>query len=144
MYFTACSMIMSLVVLLAACQHDSGIKPPEAVSSSFSTSYPHVEKVIWESEGSLFEATFLENTVENSVTFSADGTIVNIEKDIAVTRLPAAIPAYVENQLSGKTITASTMTSYPDGTFAYEVEVEGKDYVFDAEGKFLREKPVEK
>lgn len=61
------------------------------------------------------------------------------EMDIKVTDLPATVLAYVKERYKGKTIKEGAKITTADSTVNYEAEVDGKDVIFDTNGKFLKE-----
>lgn len=111
---------------------------PAAVKTSFAKQYPGTP-VKWEKEDGEYEAGFKKDGITMSAVFMVDGTMKESEMDIKVTALPASVLAYVKEHYKGKTIKEGAKITKADGTVNYEAEVDGKDVIFDSEGKFIRE-----
>ena len=117
---------------------ESNLQVPEVITKKFNSLYPSVTDLTWEMEDSLFEASFMLDTVNTSITFSPDGTPVDVESAIPITSLPAAITDYTAQQLPGKSIKGAAMITHADGTVSYEIDVEKRDYFFDGSGQFIK------
>ena len=117
---------------------------PAAVKTSFTKQYPGTIAE-WEKEDGKYEAGFKQGGNNMSALFEANGTMTESEMDIKVSDLPASVLTYVKEHYKGKTIKEGAKITKADGTVNYEAEVDGKDVIFDAEGKFIKdEKEAEK
>lgn len=135
-------MMMSALVAaigFSACgQKLDASKVPAAVKAAFAKQYPGITTK-WEKEDGKFEAGFKQNGNTMSALFEANGTMTESEMDIKVSDLPATVLAYVKDHYKGKTIKEGAKITKADGTVNYEAEVDGKDVIFDSNGKFLKE-----
>ena len=61
------------------------------------------------------------------------------EMEIKVADLPATVQAYMKEHYKGKTVKEGAKITKADGTVNYEAALGGKDVIFDANGKFLKE-----
>jgi hypothetical protein len=113
-------------------------KVPAAVKAAFEKQYPGVS-VKWEKEYGKYEAGFKQNGNTMSALYEANGTMTESEMDIKVSDLPASVLAYVKENYKDKKIKEGAKITKSDGTVNYEAEVDGKDVIFDAKGKFLKE-----
>ena len=113
-------------------------KVPEVVKTAFAKQYPGTVAK-WEKEGNKYEAGFKQNGNSMSVLFQENGTMTESEMDIKISELPATVLAYVKEHYKGKSIKEGAKITKADGTIMYEAEVNGKDVIFDANGKFLKE-----
>jgi uncharacterized protein YecA (UPF0149 family) len=111
---------------------------PSPVKEKFATMYPNATKVSWEKEGDYYEAEFDNNKVETSVVFDATGKHIETEIEIAVSELPQAARDYVAQNMAGKKIKEAAKITAADGTVTYEAEVDEADYIFDANGNFVK------
>lgn len=111
---------------------------PFAVKASFAKQYPGTTAK-WEKEDGKYEAGFKKDGNNMSALFEANGTMTESEVDIKVADLPATVLAYVKDHYKGKSIKEGAKITKADGTVNYEAEVDGKDVIFDAGGKFLKE-----
>lgn len=112
------------------------INIPEAVKAKFTSMYPKAEHAEWEMEDGNYEASFKENKMETSVILSPDGNVVETESSIDATMLPQPINDYVTAQLGGKKISSAAKIVNATGLVSYEAEIDGTDYLFDANGQF--------
>lgn len=128
----------SLLFVICCKPTESKIAVPDTVSKKFNSLYPKATDLTWEMEDSLFEASFMLDTVNTSITFSSDGTPVDVESAIPISSLPAAITDYTAQQLPGKSIKGAAMITHADGTVSYEIDVEKRDYFFDGSGQFIK------
>ena len=125
--------------ILSACAQKLDVaKVPAAVKNSFEKKYPGTAAK-WEKEDGNYEVNFKQNGNNMSELISSDGTIMETEMDIKITELPSAILNYVKEHYKGKTIKEGAKITKADGTVNYEAEVAGKDVIFDADGKFIKE-----
>lgn len=112
---------------------------PAPVKSTFQQKYAHIKSVKWEKEHGNYEAGFKDKGVENSVLLDASGNILEIETEIKVHQLPQGAKAYVEKNHKGQKIKEASKIINNKGEVTYEAEVNGKDLIFDPQGKFLKE-----
>ena len=134
-------MMTALVAAIgfsACAQKIDASKVPAAVKAAFAKQYPGVT-VKWEKEDGKFEAGFKHNGSTMSALFEANGMMTESEMDIKVADLPASVLVYVKDHYKGKSIKEGAKITKADGTVNYEAEVDGKDVIFDANGKFLKE-----
>ena len=115
---------------------------PSKVKDSFSKLYPQAKVEKWEKEGALYEAEFDNGKIETSATFDVNGGLVETEVEIPVTELPLNAKEYINQHLNGKKPKEASRITDSAGAVSYEAEVGESDYIFDAEGNYL--KKVEK
>jgi hypothetical protein len=132
------SALVAAIGFSASAQKIDASKVPAAVKTAFAKQYPGVP-VKWEKEDGKFEAGFKKDGNTMSALFEANGTMTESEMDIKVADLPAAVLSYVKDHYKGKSIKEGAKITKADGTVNYEAEVDGKDVIFDANGKFLKE-----
>jgi hypothetical protein len=116
---------------------------PSSVITKFTLTYPKVEKVKWSKEKGKYEAEFELNEIETSVLYDSIGIVLEIESEINVAELPAAIKEYVKTNCNDAKIKEASKMTDGKGIVTYEAEVKGVDYVFDTSGVFI-EKSEEK
>ena len=132
-------MVLAALITFSACaQKLKEADVPAAVKASFAKQYSGVTAK-WEKEDGKYEAGFKKDGNSMSALFEANGTMTESEMDIKVSDLPATVLAYVKEHYKGKTIKEGAKITKADGTVNYEAEVDGKDVIFDAAGKFLKE-----
>ncbi len=113
-------------------------KVPAAVKASFQKNYPGITGK-WEKEAGKYEVNFKQDGKMMSLLLSPTGVISETEESINSTALPAAALAYISKHRTGKKIKDAAKIKLADGSINYEAEVNGKDMIFDEQGKFLRE-----
>ncbi len=116
---------------------------PKAVKTAFTNKYPKTEVKKWENEKGNYEAEFDYNKEEMSVLIDASGKIVETETEIKASALPKSVSDYCTKNMAGKKIKEASKTTDGKGVVTYEAEVDGADYIFDANGSFVK-KVVEK
>lgn len=132
------SAFIAAIGLSTCAQKIDASKVPAPVKAAFTKDYPNISPK-WEKENGKFEAGFKQHGSVMSILYEANGTMVESEIDIKVSDLPASVLAYVKEHYKGKTIKEGAKITKADGTINYEAEVGGKDVIFDANGKFLKE-----
>lgn len=127
-------MFLLLLGLLFAAPAFAQKTPPQAVLDAFNQKFPGKTDVDWEKEkNGVWEAEFDEGTAEWSASFSAGGQWLETEMEIPPAELPAAVKAAVQ----GKKIREAAKILRADGSTVYEVEMRGKELLFNGEGKAL-------
>ncbi len=134
---TMIAVIVSLA-FTAAAQKLKQNDVPAAVKQSFAKLFPGAAAK-WEKEDGKYEAEFKQGGNEMSAVFESAGTFVESETEIKVSELPSAVAAYVKEHYKNKSIKEGAKITKADGTVNYEAEVGGKDIIFDANGKFIKE-----
>jgi hypothetical protein len=135
--------ILTLVVIVFAALSSSAQKTdvskvPVTVKNAFEKAYPGVTAK-WEKEDGNYEVSFKQSGSDMSVVIDAKGSILQTEMGISSTKLPSSALDYVKAHYKGKNIKESAKITKADGTVNYEAQVAGKDVIFDANGKFLKE-----
>jgi hypothetical protein len=124
---------------------------PAAVKDAFAKKYPGL-KAEWEKEEGNYEAEFdgkkmvvnMENgkstkrEVEGSVLISPSGSILETEEEIETAALPKGVSEYVTKSLGGKKIKEAFKITGSAGAVSYEIEIGKDEYLFDANGGFLK------
>lgn len=111
---------------------------PAAVKSSFSKLHPNAKVEKWEKEAPNYEAEFHEGKTEMSVLMDASGKLLQTEMEINPSGLPKGVSDYAAKNLSGKKIKEAAKITDASGTVTYEAEIDEADYIFDANGTFIK------
>jgi hypothetical protein len=112
---------------------------PDAVKIAFKAAYPNADDVEWEKEDENYEVEFELNDVDYSVLYTADGTLLETEMEIETEQLPQNVIEYMKANYADKKIKESAKITNNKGVVTYEVEIKGKDVMFDANGNFIKE-----
>ncbi|ASK29173.1 hypothetical protein CEY12_03210 [Chryseobacterium sp. T16E-39] len=114
-------------------------KVPASVQTTFKTQFPEAKKVKWEKEKDNFEAEFQSNGIAYSVLFGGGGDIIEKEVPIKVNTLSTSIKQFITDKYPDQKIKEAAKITDSKGVMTYEAEVDGKDLIFDMNGKFLKE-----
>ena len=118
------------------------VNVPAVVKKANMERYPEskTHHITWEKENGNYEANWGGKDGEaNSVQYTPSGTFIEIVKEIPVNDLPKGVTSYAKEHYKttkfgdvGKVLDAQGKTSY-------EVEIHGKDVIFDENGNFVKE-----
>ena len=135
-------MKKSLLLMLAAAGLTLSVAaqtPPAAVKTGFEKHFPGATKVKWDKEGTdEYEAEFQKAGKEYSAVFDSKGTLKETEEEMKPSELPAAVTAYISQHYKNAVIKEAARITTPNGVVTYEAEVNKKDLLFDATGKFIK------
>jgi hypothetical protein len=129
---------LALLITISVMAQKTG-GTPEAVKSAFTKTYPGATKVKYEKEDGNYEVSFVMNGNESSVIYNAKGVLQESEQEIKVTELPAVIVSYLKEHYKGVTVKGAAKITKADGSTNFEAALKGRDVLFDANGKFLKE-----
>jgi len=132
-----CSLL--ILSLGASAQKLGAAKVPKAVKDAFAKSHPGVT-ASWEREAADYEANFKEGGKTMSCILTKQGTIIETETGIRAEELPASAKTYMNQHYKGQPWKEVAKIDKADGTVNYEVEIKGKDVLFDANGQHIMKK----
>lgn len=134
--------ILTLCLLLSGftglAHKDHHCHAPTSVRMAFSKQFPGIHDARWEQENGKYEAHFKYRGQQTSALFDDKGTWIETERSISIEALPPAATLYIENNFSGKIARTASVVTQSGGDISYEAHLKGADYVFDANGKFIR------
>lgn len=135
--------LLALVLALSACANDTAapaavqpdtpaeavaeapdaVVPPAAAVAAFQSGHAGATDLAWSQEADgRYEASFTEGGEKTSVIYAADGTPGEVETEIAIADLPAAVTAALARDYAGKAVNeAARIVS--DGKTTYEAEI---------------------
>ena len=132
--------LLLAIVTFVTQSHAQSLKEkevPMAVKKAFMKDNPKIMDAKWSKDGKNFEAEFVINGVPTAETYYANGKLKEDETEMEVSALPQSIKDYVKANYKGAKIKeASKLLS--KGITTYEAEVNGKDLIFSANGKYLK------
>jgi len=131
-------IVLGVTAANAFAQKIKATEVPTAVKATFSKNYPAAKVDKWEKEKTNYEAEFDNGKVETSALFSSTGSLLETEIEIKTGELPKTVSEYVTKNLAGKKIKEASKISDAKKEITYEAEVDGTDYIFDANGNFLK------
>lgn len=130
--------IVFFMVHTANAQRIKQDKVPAAVVGSMNKIHPEIKDIDWSMEDGNYEAEYDADKMEASITFDANGNLLETEKEIEVTALPSGVAEYVAKNYEGRSIKEASEITDVKGVKTYEAEIKGADLVFDAKGNFLK------
>lgn len=131
-------------VVVSACKSPKNeMIVPDKVKQAFEKLYPTATDVRWIQEPSIFEAKFTDGKMKGAVSFNDMAEIMETEEVIEKEQLPnlAGVLDYIHEHYEGETVTSFEKITKQGGQVSYELQITGKELIFDAEGKFLEEEP---
>ncbi len=111
---------------------------PNAVEQAFAQQYPTASSVKWKKEKQNFEAEFNVGDAKRSAVYDQKGRCLETEVDIHQNQLPKAAATYMRVNFGSLKITEVAKITDAKGFVTYEVEADGRDYIFDTDGKYLK------
>jgi hypothetical protein len=114
-------------------------KAMNTAKASFAKTFQGVTNVKWSKEGKDLEVDFVQKGIKMSAEYDAKGMLKNTEQSVTPAELPAAVILYINRHYKGNAIKETAKVTTPAGVVYYEIGVKGKDVLFDAKGKFLKE-----
>ena len=132
-------IILALIVFISAYTFAQKSNPPAAAKAAFAKAYPGATKVKWDKEDGGFEADFELKGKKMAATYDAKGVYQESEVAIQVSELPASVTAYMKEHYKGITVKEAARITKANGAVNYEAAIKGKDVLFDANGKFIKE-----
>jgi len=130
--------VAGTISIFACKQKFDASNVPESVKASFAKQFPGATAK-WSKDEGNYEAEFELNENKMSAVFDANGSMEESEMEIKVQDLPSNTAAYVNEHYKGKTIDEAEKITKADGTVNYEIEIDGKEVIFDSAGNFLKE-----
>jgi len=117
------------------------ISVPVVVKNANMKKFPEskTHHITWETEKGNYEANWGGKDGEaNSVTYTPSGSFVEIVKEIPVSQLPKSVESYINEHYKHAKFGDVGKVLDEQGRTSYEVEINGKDKIFDSNGNFLK------
>ncbi|MDE3213513.1 MAG: PepSY-like domain-containing protein [Bacteroidota bacterium] len=133
------------LALTAQTRHEGNshaISVPHIVRIALYKNFPESKTyhIVWERENGNYEANWGGRDGEaNSAQFNPQGDFIEIVKEISSSQLPKSIFPYLKAHYHYYRLGGLGIVKDAKGITTYEVEVHGKDIIFDQSGKFLKE-----
>ncbi|MFH1892231.1 MAG: PepSY-like domain-containing protein [Candidatus Zixiibacteriota bacterium] len=119
----------------AQSENQDKVELPDAVLKAFKSAYPNAEILGFEAEKNdnamVYEIECKFGKVEKDILYSADGSIIQIEQEIAVSALPEIVAKAIGSAYPDGKIDEADMISR-DSIIEYEVAVEVGEEKFEA------------
>lgn len=130
------------IILLAACNQAAKTRQvPTNISEAFVKLHPNATILKWNDEPPIWEAKYKDGEEKGAVSFNDKAEVTETELVIAESQLPNAsvIPDYIKTHYPNEKIQGCEKITKQDGSNTYEIQITGKEIVFDGEGKYLSE-----
>lgn len=132
-------LAFTLTTVTAHAQKNVKAIIPAPVLEAMKKLHPDAHPVKWDTEGNNYEGSFKQGSLEHSVLFDAGGNVLETEWEIPVSELPVSARTYIEQHYKGNKLKEADKITDANGVVTYEVELDRKELLFDASGKFIRE-----
>ena len=135
-------VLISSVMALAACKPDiQNQKVPKQIAAAFQKIHPEATVTKWNDESPIWEAKYKNSQEIGAVSFKPNGEVVETELVIDDSQLPnqAAILGYIHSKYPKEEMQSIEKITKQDGSITYEIQITGKELVFDSQGNFLEE-----
>ena len=129
------SLVLVLVSFVGMAQNNI----PTATKAAFAKAFNNVTDVKWEKEEKNYEVSFMQSGNKMSAVIDEKGKLLETETELKVSSLMPQIINYMKGHYKGKELIGAAKIIYADGSLNYEAAIKGKDILFDANGKFLKE-----
>lgn len=131
-----------VAILFVACGGAEPARtPPERIVAAFTQLYPQAHITKWNDEPPNWEAKYTLGTVIGAVSFNANAEVIETELVVSESQVPdmSAIQEYVTAHYPSEKIQRCEMITAQNGTITYEIQITGKELVFDARAAFIKE-----
>jgi hypothetical protein len=132
-------LIASLLLFVIALHAQDNSKIPAAAKISFAKDFPSVANIKWDKEDGNYEVDFIQDGKKMSALYDAKGMLKETETAIAASELPAAVMPYFNDHYKNVTVKETAKITKANKEINYEIGIKGKDLLFDALGKFIKE-----
>lgn len=111
---------------------------PAKVSKSFERSHHKISPVEWSKVGDDYQASYMVDNKNMSVTYNAAGKLRKTEKEISISQLPATVLKYVNDNFPGEVVKKKVLITNASGKSSYELLVKQQDLAFNSQGKLIK------
>jgi hypothetical protein len=113
---------------------------PDGIANEFYKKHPKATIIKWNDEPPIWEVKYSEGKTKGAISYNSKEQIVETELVIEKSKLPNnLISNYIKSHYPQEKIQRCEKITKQDGTNTYEIQITGKEIVFDAQGKFLSE-----
>lgn len=136
-------LLLALVILAACGEKKQKSTPPEKTVEVFRNLRPNAVIDQWNDESPIWEAKYTDGSEKGAISFDQDSNVTETELVLSEHELPnlEMVKSFIiANYPQEKMIRCEKFTKI-GGDITYEVQVTGKELVFDSAGNFLAEEP---
>lgn len=126
-----------------SCQNSKKREAPDQIKEAFFKIHPTATITKWNDEPPMWEAKYEDGQEKGAVSFDHNGKVTETELVIKENQLPnpKMIRLYIKDHYPGESPQHFEKVVKPDGTIIYEIQITGKELVFDLDGNYLAEEP---
>ena len=140
-------ILLSLTISLFACNQkqeekvSETRKVPQTIEDAFKKNHPTATILKWNDEPPIWEAKYQDDKEKGAVSFDSIAQITETELVIAESELQnlPSIPKYIKENYPTEVIKGCEKIDKQNGVIIYEIQITGKELLFDNTGKFLSE-----
>ena len=135
--FAICLVCLSIITANAQKLNEADV--PVIIKNAFVKMYPGIKTAQWNTEGNLYEASFVDGSYKGSVLFDEKGKWIERETAIPITALPLKVRTYMRVNYKNVKLSGAGKIIKASGELQYKVELNGKDIFFAEDGDFIKE-----
>jgi DNA polymerase II small subunit/DNA polymerase delta subunit B len=124
-------------IIAVSAQNVKETEVPSLVKAAFNKNYANTHAK-WEKEKDNYEVNFKKDNKMMSAVIGKTGQIIETETDMPVDELPENVQSYLKAHYKGVKVKDAAKIVKANGEVNYEGEVNGKDVIFDKNGKFIK------
>ncbi len=130
-----------LITTFVACNPIKQSEVPDNIAQAFKKSHPNAIISKWNDEPPIWEAKYTDGNEKGAVSFDINGVVTETELVIDENQLanPTSIQNYIKANYPDEKPKSFEKVTKADGTITYEIQITGKELVFDSKGVFLTE-----
>ena len=111
---------------------------PAKISKLFERSHPKISPVEWTKVGNDYQASYMVDDKNMSVTYNAVGKLMKTEKEISLSQLPASVLKYVNDNFPGEVVKKKVLITSSTGKTLYQLRVKQQDLAFNSQGSVIK------
>ncbi len=134
------TIILSISMIFLVLNCFGQTKAPDKIKAVFGKMFPKATQIKWEKEkNEEYEASFVQDGIKKSASFNVEGTWLESEEEIAISKVPSKVSDGFYNKFgkNQKILGASKIENNKGETcyeFDYKLGGKAKEVIFDLEG----------
>lgn len=114
---------------------------PVNILKAFQKSHPKATILKWNDEPPIWEAKYKDGDKTGAISYNLKAKITETELVIPKNQLPnkLAIPDFIKSKYPNEKIQRCEKVEKANGVITYEIQITGKEIIFDTNGKYLSE-----
>jgi hypothetical protein len=135
---------IGVVCTLSACaQKLKESQVPAVAKTAFAKQYANTVGQ-WEKEDGNYEVVFKKDGKDLSSVIDMSGKFILTETELSSKELPQSVQLYLQSHYKNAKVKGAAKIEKASGEVNYEAIVNGKELIFDANGKILKTEKEEK